>query len=96
MKNQADSTQKRLVINMSWGMYSMGSMDGNSLLSQAIDEYSNQGVTFVSSAGNNGDENFHISKSFNDTIDSILSYEANKTTFLPSLIYSTKFIKPFS
>ena len=71
MKNQADSVQKRLVINMSWGMYSMGSMDGNSMLSQAIDEYSNQGVTFVSSAGNNGDENFHISKAFNDTIDTL-------------------------
>ena len=71
MKNQADSANKRLVINMSWGMYSMGSLDGNSMLSRAIDTYSEQGVTFVSSAGNNGDEKFHISKAFNDTIDTL-------------------------
>lgn len=71
MKNQSDSAGKRLVINMSWGMYSMGSLDGNSMLSQAIDEYSAQGVTFVSSAGNNGDENFHISKQFTGTADTL-------------------------
>ena len=71
MKNQADSANKRLVINMSWGMYSMGSMDGNSMLSQAIDAYSEQGVTFVSSAGNNGDVRFHVSKTFTDVADTL-------------------------
>jgi hypothetical protein len=49
----------------------MGSMDGNSMLSQAIDAYSEQGVVFVSSAGNNGDVSFHVSKTFTDTIDTL-------------------------
>lgn len=71
MKKQAEDAGKRLVVNMSWGMYSMGSMDGNSMLSQAIDAYSEQGVVFVSSAGNNGDVSFHISKTFTDTIDTL-------------------------
>ena len=53
---------KRLVINMSWGLYHMNAIDGTSLLSQALDNYSALGVVFVSSAGNNGDVNFHLKK----------------------------------
>lgn len=62
---------KRLVINMSWGLYHLGTLDGNSLLSQAIDTYSLQGVVFSNSGGNNGNVNFHIKKTFNN--DSIKS-----------------------
>ena len=51
---------KRLVINQSWGLYYIGNMDGTSLISQAIDSLSAKGVVFVSSAGNNGDANFHL------------------------------------
>ena len=69
MKEKADIHKKRLVVNMSWGLYYMGTMDGNSLVSQAIDNLSGQGVTFVTSGGNNGNDNFHIKKVFsNDSI----------------------------
>ena len=64
MKNIADNDNKRLVINMSWGLYYLGTMDGTSLVSQAIDSLSVQGVTFVTSGGNNGDADFHIKKTF--------------------------------
>ncbi len=64
MKQQADAAQKRLVINMSWGLYYLGAMDGTGLLSEAIDELSKQGVIFITSAGNNGGETFHIKKTF--------------------------------
>ena len=38
---------KRLVINMSWGLYHLGSLDGNSVLSSAISAYTDLGVVFV-------------------------------------------------
>ena len=60
---------KRLVINMSWGLYHFGSLDGNSILSTAIAAYTDLGVVFVNSAGNNGNVNFHLKHEFNnDTI----------------------------
>jgi len=64
MKTIAEQDDKRLVINMSWGLHWMGTLDGNSLISQAIDQFSQEGVVFVNSAGNNGDVNFHIKKNF--------------------------------
>ena len=71
MKSIADADGKRLVVNTSWGLYYMGTMDGTSLLSQAIDILSSQGVVFVTSGGNNGDVNLHIKKDYsNDTIRS--------------------------
>lgn len=75
MKNIADADGKRLVINMSWGLYYLGTMDGTSLVSQAIDNLSAQGVVFVTSAGNNGDVNFHLKKDFSmDTLRSRLQF----------------------
>lgn len=71
MYNKATAEGKRLVINMSWGLYHFQSIDGTSLLSQALDNYSNLGVVFVTSAGNNGGENFHIKKDFQ--ADSLLT-----------------------
>lgn len=65
MKTVADGDGKRLVINMSWGLYYMGTMDGTSLISQAINALSSQGVVFVTSAGNNGNVDMHIKKDFN-------------------------------
>ena len=72
---------KRLVINMSWGLYHLGSLDGNSVLSSAISAYTDLGVVFVNSGGNNGNVNFHLKHTFeSDTIASRIqfySYSAN-------------------
>jgi minor extracellular serine protease Vpr len=79
MKTYAEGQGKRLVINMSWGLYYMGNLDGSSLLSQIIDQMSDEGVVFVSSAGNNGDVNFHIKKEFTsatDTMKTIVKFDS--------------------
>lgn len=76
MKNVADEDNKRLVINMSWGLYYIGSLDGNSFLSQVINDLSDEGVVFVTSGGNNGSRNFHIKKDFdNDTITTRVNFD---------------------
>lgn len=76
MVDKAEEYNRNLVINMSWGLYNLGTSDGSSLLSQAIDEISQAGVLFVSSAGNNGNVNFHIEKTFNnDTLKSIVNFD---------------------
>lgn len=75
MKQVADEEGKRLVINSSWGMYSFSTLDGSSLLSQAIDSYSDLGIVFVTSGGNNGDVNFHLKHTFenaNDTLRTVV------------------------
>lgn len=84
MKDKALAAGKRLVVNMSWGVYynQMGSLDGFSLLSEAIDELSaTHQVVFVGAAGNNNGTNFHIKKTFNNnTFNSLIgfySYAAN-------------------
>ncbi|MDX2361269.1 MAG: S8 family peptidase [Crocinitomicaceae bacterium] len=80
MYNKADGMGKRLVVNMSWGIYHMGAPDGTDLLEQALDSYSDLGVVFVSSAGNNGDVNFHIEKDFtNDTIATKIDFYWSST-----------------
>lgn len=77
MKHISEVDQKRLVINMSWGLYYMGTLDGHSLISQAIDTYSDEGITFVNSAGNNGDVNFHLKHTFtNDTLRSRIGFDS--------------------
>lgn len=77
MKSKADELNRRLVVNMSWGLYYLGTLDGNSLLSQAIDDLSADGVVFVSSAGNNGDATFHIKKTFdNDSFVSRIVFDS--------------------
>ena len=89
MQQVAQQDGKRLVVNMSWGLYYMGTLDGNSLLSQALDQFSNEGVTFCISAGNNGDVDFHLSKAFTgDTLRSrvqFYSYSANPNMWGQSL-----------
>lgn len=75
MYQKSVQDQKRLVINQSWGLHHLGNLDGTSILSQAIDYYSQLGVIFVSSGGNNGDVSFHIKKTFtNDTIKTRVNF----------------------
>ena len=76
MHGVAKSEGKRLVINSSWGMYTFSTLDGTSLLSQAINSYSDSGIVFVTSGGNNGDVKFHIRHEFenNDTLASVAAY----------------------
>lgn len=71
MYQKSLSEGKRLVVNMSWGLYHMQSIDGTSLLSQALDAYSDLGVVFCTSAGNNGSTPFHIKKDY--AADTLLS-----------------------
>ncbi len=78
MKNVAKEEGKRLVINNSWGMYTLGPIDGTSLASQAINHLSDSGIVFVTSGGNCGDDQFHISRTFTsgtpDTLRTIATY----------------------
>lgn len=75
MYDKATTEGKRLVVNMSWGLYHLDAIDGTALISQALDAYSDLGVIFVTSAGNNGDVNFHIKKDFSaDTLRTRLSF----------------------
>lgn len=74
MHKVAQDSSRRLVINSSWGMYSFSTLDGTSLLSQAINAWSDEGIVFCTSGGNNGRTSipFHISHTFrNDTIDTL-------------------------
>lgn len=64
MQTIAEQDDKRLVVNMSWGLYYIGTLDGNSLISQAIEQFAQEGVVFANSGGNNGDIDFHIRKDF--------------------------------
>lgn len=69
---------KRLVINMSWGLYYFGTLDGNSVMSEVIKTYSDLGVVFVTSGGNNGDANFHIGYEFeSDTMRTEVEFVPN-------------------
>ncbi len=99
MKTKADAAQKRLVINMSWGLYNLGPLDGTSLVSQAIDELSTQGVIFVTSAGNNGDAPFHLKHTFEeDTIRSKIDFwrGANPNRYGQSVSAWGEIKKPFA
>lgn len=96
-KAQADG--KRLVISQSWGLHHIGTLDGTSLLSQAINALRDQGVIFSSSAGNNGDVNFHIKKEFtNDTLKTKIdfyTYSANENMWGQSISMWGENSKPF-
>lgn len=78
MYNVAQEEGKRLIISGSWGLYYMDNMDGTGLLAQEMQRLSDLGVVFVVSAGNNGDENFHLEYEFdNDTVSSLMGSPAN-------------------
>lgn len=80
MQDIAESQGKRLVINMSWGLTYMGTLDGTSMLSEVINQMSEEGVVFVSSAGNNGDNDHHIKRTYNN---SEMNTRINFDTFTP-------------
>jgi subtilisin family serine protease len=80
MQSIAQEQAKRLVINMSWGLTYMGTLDGTSMLSEVINQMSEEGVVFVSSAGNNGDNDHHIKRTFNN---SEMNTRINFDTFTP-------------
>lgn len=100
MYEKSVSENKRLVINQSWGLHYIGNLDGTSLISQAIDQYSELGVVFASSGGNNGDVNFHLKKTFdNDTLRSkvdFYSYSANPNMWGQSITMWGEVGKSFS
>lgn len=71
MYDVAQQEHKRLVINMSWGIYWMDNLVGTGIVGQKMQELSDLGVVFVTSGGNNGDVNFHLGHTFdNDTVRS--------------------------
>ncbi|MBR4136496.1 MAG: S8 family peptidase [Bacteroidales bacterium] len=76
MYDVAQQEGKRLVISMSWGVYYMDNMDGTGMLADEVERLTDLGVVFVSSAGNNGDVNFHLSKVFTqrDTVYSRFNF----------------------
>lgn len=59
----AESVHKPAVVNISWGSQS-GPHDGSSLMNQACDNLSGKGKIIVMSAGNEGAEPLHLSKTF--------------------------------
>ncbi|XZF12903.1 S8/S53 family peptidase [Chitinophagaceae bacterium MMS25-I14] len=67
---QADAAGKPAVVNISWGSQS-GAHDGTSLFNQACDNLSGAGKLIVMSAGNEGEEKIHLSKTFSAT-DTVL------------------------
>lgn len=64
MYDVAQQEGKRLVISMSWGLYYLDNMDGTGPIADEMQRLSDLGVVFVSSAGNNGDVNFHLQNNF--------------------------------
>lgn len=71
MYEVAQQEQKRLVVNMSWGIYWMDNFEGTGVIGQKMRELSDLGVVFVTSGGNNGDAKFHLGHTFNnDTLRS--------------------------
>lgn len=89
MKQVAQDSSRRLVVNSSWGMYTFSCLDGRSLLSQAINNWSDEGVVFCTSAGNNGDVNFHISRNFDqetDTLRTVAKYYGSNAGIGQALI----------
>jgi len=75
----ANSVGKPAVVNISWGSQS-GSHDGTSLFNQACDSMSGAGKIIVMSAGNEGQEKIHLSKTFTATDTLIKTY----LTFSPA------------
>jgi minor extracellular serine protease Vpr len=71
--NYAKSVNKPAVVNLSWGN-SIGPNDGSSLFSQACNNMVGEGKIFVLSAGNNGDENIHVQKTFTNTDTALHSF----------------------
>ena len=76
----AASVHKPAVVNLSWGT-PVGPHDGSSLFSQACDALTGPGRIFVCAAGNEGDQNIDLQKTFTATDTVINSF----VTFDPYL-----------
>jgi subtilisin family serine protease len=76
MYDVAQQEGKRLVVSMSWGLYWLDNMDGTGPLAEEMQRLTDLGVVFVTSAGNNGDENDHIMHTFTqqDTVRTLFSF----------------------
>jgi minor extracellular serine protease Vpr len=77
--NYATAQSRPSVVNISWGSQS-GPHDGTSLFSQACDNLSGAGKLISMSAGNEGEERIHLSKTFTPTDTAINTF----VTFTPS------------
>lgn len=69
--NYASSVGKPCVVNVSWGSQS-GPHDGSTLFNLACNNLTGPGKILVMSAGNEGEEKIHLSKTFTPT-DSLLN-----------------------
>ncbi|MBL7930673.1 MAG: S8 family peptidase [Bacteroidia bacterium] len=67
----AQSVGKPCVVNVSWGSQS-GPHDGSTLLNSALNNLTGPGKVLVMSAGNEGQEKIHLSKTFTQT-DTVLN-----------------------
>lgn len=79
LMKHAKSVGKPIVVNISWGSHS-GPHDGSSLVNQAFDTLAGQGKIIVMSAGNDGNSNIHLGKTFNSTdtvINTFLTFSSN-------------------
>lgn len=63
MQQMAQLQQKRLVVNISWGSF-VGASDGTSLLDEALDQLTEEGVVIVTSNGNDGGTSLHLMHTF--------------------------------
>lgn len=70
---------KRLVISMSWGLYYLDNMDGTGALADEMQRLNDLGVVFVTSAGNNGEDNFHLQNTFTqqDTMRTMFTFPSS-------------------
>ncbi len=70
IKDYAESVGKPWVVNMSFGSH-LGPHDGSGLKNLGIDNLHGPGAIFVGSAGNNGNNNFHLDRNFSDVTDTL-------------------------
>ena len=78
----AASVGKPAVINLSWGS-PVGPHDGHSLFSQACDALTGPGRIFVCAAGNEGDQNITLQKTFTNTdtlVSTFVNFDPNALT----------------
>lgn len=73
MFNYATSVGKPAVVNISWGSQT-GAHDGTSLFNQACNNLSGPGRIIIMSAGNDGTDPIHLSKTFTTTDTTISSF----------------------
>ena len=96
MYNVSQQEGKRLVISMSWGLYYLDNMDGTGPLAEEMQRLNDLGVVFVTSAGNNGDENDHLMNTFTqqDTIRTVFTFPSSSIGSRITMMNSAN--QPFS